>query len=295
MSHPLWGRLLTCSRLPIGLLVVSATQIHAQPTPDQQALLTRYCYTCHNEKLKTGGLELDKLDLQHIGANAEPWEKVVRKIRAGMMPPAGASRPERSTLDGLASSLETALDRAATSNPNPGRTRLHRMNRAEYGNAIRDLIAVDVDPTVLLPADDSSNGFDNIADVLGVSPALLERYVSAAAKISRLAVGDPDTAPTDVTYTIKGDLSQTATIDGLPLGTRGGAVIRHNFPLDGEYLIKLSLLKLSFGQVFGQSAEGQKLEVTLNGERVKLYELEDVPYFFMRENPGAPADRESST
>jgi hypothetical protein len=265
--------------------------MHAQPTPDQQGLLTRYCYTCHNEKLKTGGLELDKLDLQHVGTNAEAWEKVVRKIRAGMMPPAGASRPERAALDGVAFSLETALDRAATANPNPGRAPLHRMNRAEYANSIRDLLAVDVDPSTLLPADDSSNGFDNIADVLGVSPALLERYVSAAAKISRLAVGEIDIGPLATTYTVKGDLSQTSTLDGLPPGTRGGTVIRHNFPLDGEYLIKLSLAKLSFGQVFGQSAEGQQLEVALNGERIKLYELEDVAHFFMRESPGVPAPK----
>ncbi|HEY7337156.1 MAG TPA: DUF1592 domain-containing protein [Bryobacteraceae bacterium] len=261
-------------------------------TTQPQALMNQYCVTCHNEKLKTGGLELDKLDLDHVAANAETWEKVVRKLRAGMMPPSGARRPDRQALDALAAAVESALDRAAAANPSPGRAPLHRMNRGEYANAIRDLLAVDVDPTTLLPADDSSNGFDNIADVLGVSPALLERYVSAAAKISRLAVGDPDTAPTDVTYTIKGDLSQTATIDGLPLGTRGGAVIRHNFPLDGEYLIKLSLLKLSFGQVFGQSAEGQQMEATLNGERVKLYELENVPYFFMRDSPGAPAPEE---
>src|SRR5579863_10226432 len=155
------------------------------------------------------------------------------------------------------------------------------MNRAEYANAVRDLLAVDVDAPTLLPADDSSNGFDNIADVLGVSPALMERYVSAAAKISRLAVGDRDTAPLDVTYTVKGDLSQNETLEGLPPGTRGGTVVHHNFPLDGEYLIKVSLTKLSFGQVFGQSAEGQELEVTLNGERVKLYQLLDVPWFFM--------------
>jgi len=261
----------------------------------QQPLLNQYCVTCHNEKLKTGGLELDKLDLNHVGANAEIWEKVVRKVRAGMMPPAGARRPDRKALDAFASAVEGGLDHAAAANPNPGRTPLHRMNRGEYANAIRDLLAVEVDPTTLLPADDSSNGFDNIADVLGVSPALLERYVSAAAKISRLAVGDPETAPLDVTYTVKGDLTQTVTEDGLPLGTRGGTVIRHNFPLDGEYLIKLSLAKLSFGQVFGEGAEGQELEVTFNGQRVKLYKLDDVPMFFMRETPGSHPPGEPPT
>ncbi len=254
----------------------------------QQAVLNQYCITCHNAKLKTGGLELDRLDFQHVGASAETWEKVVRKLRAGMMPPAGAPRPDHRSLDQLAAAIEDALDRDAAANPNPGRTPLHRMNRGEYANAIRDLLSVDVDPATLLPADDSSNGFDNIADVLGVSPALLERYVSAAAKVSRLAVGDPETAPLDVTYTVRGDLSQTETLDGLPLGTRGGAVIRHNFPLDGEYLIKVSLMKLSFGQVFGEGAEGQELEVTLNGQRVKLYQLDPVPMFFMKAS-GTPA------
>jgi hypothetical protein len=259
----------------------------AASLPAQQPLLNQYCITCHNDKLKTGGLALDKLDLNHVAGDAETWEKVVRKVRAGMMPPAGARRPDRASLDAFAATIENALDHAAAANPNPGRAPLHRMNRSEYANAVHDLLAVDVDPTTLLPADDSSNGFDNIADVLGVSPALLERYVSAAAKISRLAVGDPETAPLDVTYTVKGDLSQTDTLEGLPLGTRGGTLVRHNFPLDGEYLIKLSLTKLSFGQVFGEGAEDQELEVTLNGERVKLYKLEDVPMFFMRETPGS--------
>ena len=265
--------------------IVAIVAMNAQ---DPQALLNQYCVTCHNAKLKTGGLALDQLNLQRADANVESWEKVVRKVRAGMMPPAGAQRPDRRSLDAFAGAVEDALDRAAAANPNPGRTPLHRMNRVEYANAIRDLLGVEVDFATLLPADDSSNGFDNIADVLGVSPALLERYVAAAAKISRLAVGDPDTAPLDVTYTVKGDLSQTETLDGLPPGTRGGMLIRHNFPLDGEYLIKLSLQKLSFGQVFGEGAEGQELEVTLNGERVKLYKLDEVPMFFMKESPGHP-------
>jgi hypothetical protein len=271
----------------LALAALAAGALAQTPPPDpQQALLNQYCIVCHNQKLKTGGLELDKLDVRNVGPNAEEWEKVVRKLRTGMMPPAGARRPDRAVLDAFAASMESELDHAAAAHPNPGRVPLHRMNRGEYANAIRDLLAVDVDPTTLLPADDSSNGFDNIADVLGVSPALLERYVSAAAKISRLAVGDPETAPLDITYTVKGDLSQTDTIEGLPPGTRGGTLIQHNFPLDGEYRIKVSLTKLSFGQVFGEGAQGQQLEVTLNGERVKLYKLEDVPMFFMREKPG---------
>lgn len=266
----------------LGIVIASAAGAQ-----DPQALLSRYCITCHNAKLKTGGLALDELDLTHVEPNAETWEKVVRKLHAGMMPPAGAPRPDRKSLDALAGAVADALDHAAAANPNPGRTPLHRMNRVEYANAIRDLLGVDVDATTLLPADDSDEGFDNIADVLGISPALLERYVSAAAKISRLAVGDPETAPLDVTYTVKGDLSQTETLDGLPLGTRGGTLIHHDFPLDGEYRIKLSLTKLSFGQVFGEGAQGQEIEVTMNGQRVKLYKLDDVPMFFMKGTPAS--------
>jgi hypothetical protein len=274
-------------RPPLALAVVALSSAWGQG-PGPQALLNQYCVTCHNERLKTGGLALDKLDLEHAGTDAETWEKVVRKLRAGMMPPAAAPRPDRKALDACAGALENLLDRAAGANPNPGRIPLHRMNRGEYANAIQDLLAVDVDPATLLPADDSSNGFDNIADVLGVSPALLERYVSAAAKISRMAVGDPETAPTDVTYTVKGDLTQTGTLEGQPIGTRGGMLIHHNFPLDGEYAVKLSLTKLSFGQVFAEGAEGQELEVILNGQRIKLYKLDEVPMFFMREKPGSP-------
>jgi mono/diheme cytochrome c family protein len=256
-----------------------------QPThTDVSALSKTYCQTCHSDRLKTGGLSLEGVTLDR---DPETWEKVIRKVRAGMMPPAGAKRPERAALDAFAGSIENAIDRAAAANPNPGRAPLHRMNRVEYENAIRDLLALDVDASTLLPADDSSHGFDNIADVLGVSPSLLERYVSAAAKISRLAVGERDAAPAQVTYTVKGDLSQNRTLDGMPLGTRGGTTITHNFPVDGEYVIRLALLKLSFGQVFGEGAEGEELEVTLNGQRVKLFKLDEVPMFFMRESPGS--------
>jgi cytochrome c551/c552 len=252
-----------------------------------EAVIDQYCLSCHNDKLKTGNLSLEQISLDRAGADAETLEKVIRKVRAGLMPPAGAKRPDRPALDAFAGSIENAIDRAAAATPNPGKTPLHRMNRAEYANAIRDLLALEVDSSTLLPADDSSRGFDNIADVLGVSPSLLERYVAAAAKISRLAVGERDAAPLQVTYTVKGDLSQNQTLEGQPLGTRGGTTIKHNFPVDGEYQIKLSLLKLSFGQVFGEGAEGEELEVTLNGQRVKLFKLDEVPMFFMREANGS--------
>ena len=230
----------------VGASVIAQRPPAQQPAPasdvayfagvSQKALLDQYCVTCHNERLQTGGLALDTVR-GRVGEDAETWEKVVRKVRAGLMPPAGAKRPERGSLDAFAKSIEEAIDHFAASNPNPGRAPLHRMNRVEYANAIRDLLALEVDSTTLLPADDSSHGFDNIADVLGVSPSLLERYVSAAAKISRLAVGEREAAPAQVTYTVKGDLSQNQTLEGQPLGTRGGTTIRHNFPVDGEYLI----------------------------------------------------------
>src|SRR6185369_4110883 len=156
-------------------------------------------------------------------------------------------------------------------------TALHRLNRTEYANAIRDLIAVDVDVSTILPADDSSEGLDNIADVLGTSPALIERYVGAAAKISRLAVGDTDTGPISTTYKVRGDLTQDNHIEGLPIGTRGGILIHHNFPVDGEYLFKFSLLKVNFGPQYGQSSKNEQLEMSLNGDRVLLLDLRSAP------------------
>jgi len=149
------------------------------------ALLTQYCITCHNQRAKTAGLTLDTLDYEHVGKDAATWEKVVRKIETGMMPPSGARRPERAMLDAFASEVETRLDRAAALSPNPGTPALHRLNRTEYANAIRDLLALDVDVTGLLPADDATDGFDNIADALGTSPSLIQGYISAAMKISR--------------------------------------------------------------------------------------------------------------
>src|SRR4029453_1199320 len=198
--------------------------------PVDRALLTQYCVTCHNERLKTAGLALDMLDAEHVGSRAETWEKVVRKVRTGMMPPSGARRPNRAVLDAFAGQLEAALDRAAAVQPNAGAPALHPLNRAEYANAIRALLA----------AGDASEGFDNVADVLGVSPALMQGYVSAASKISRLAVGDMTTNASRVTYRVPAGLSQNGHIDGLPLGTRGGLLFRHTSPLDGEYAFRIA-------------------------------------------------------
>ncbi len=232
-----------------------------------RALLDQYCVGCHNQKLKTGGLVLEQLDPTHPGEQAEIWEKVVRKVRAGMMPPSGAKRPERAALDGFATQLEAALDRAGAANPNPGSPALHRLNRAEYANAIRDLLALDVDAGTLLPPDDSSEGFDNIAEALGVSPALLERYVAAATKISRIAVGDPAISPVTSNYRVPSDLRQGDHIEGLPLGTRGGILIHHTFPLDAEYEFKI---RTTAGGTFQSVGRDEELEVTINGQRTRL-------------------------
>jgi Protein of unknown function (DUF1592)/Protein of unknown function (DUF1588)/Protein of unknown function (DUF1585)/Protein of unknown function (DUF1587)/Protein of unknown function (DUF1595)/Cytochrome C oxidase, cbb3-type, subunit III len=256
----------------------------------QQQLVTKYCVGCHNDRAKTGGLSLEKLDADHPETNPETWEKAIRKLRAGLMPPSGAQRPDRATLENFRGTLETAIDTAALQHKNPGVTALHRLNRTEYANAIRDLINVDVDVSTILPADDSSEGLDNIADVLGTSPALIERYVGAAAKISRLAIGDTDIGPISTTYKVRGDLTQDDHIEGLPFGTRGGILIRHNFPVDGEYQFKFSLLKVNFGPQYGGAAKGEQLEMSLNGERVALMELKSTNYYYIRGGAqGGPA------
>jgi len=198
----------------------------------QRAMLNEYCVTCHNEQLKTAGLMLDKMDVDHVADHADVWEKVILKLRGGMMPPLGNPRPDANAVNAMVSYLETSIDRPATAKAEPGRTSLHRLNRTEYGNVIRDLLDLDIDVTSLLPADDEANGFDNIADVLRVSPSLLEQYLSASRKISSLAVGDPGITPVSQVYTVPQDLAQEEHIEGLPLGTRGGILIHHNFPLD---------------------------------------------------------------
>ena len=224
-----------CVAAVLLLLLVGNAQTPAPTQP--QVVLTQYCVTCHNQTAKTGGLALDTLDLANVGKSAETWEKVVRKIRSGMMPPSGSRRPERAVLDSFATELEARLDRAGIANPNPGAPGLHRLNRTEYANAIRDLLDLEVDVTTLLPSDDSNDGFDNIADALSVSPTLIQGYVAAAMKISRLAVGDRTAVPNQVSYPAPNGLSQEQHFEGLPLGTRGGMIVKHTFPLDGEYQI----------------------------------------------------------
>jgi hypothetical protein len=241
--------------------------LHAAPSAEPRAVLDEYCVVCHNQQLKTGGLMLDKTDVSNIPAGAETWEKVIRKLRAGAMPPPGNPRPDKAESDRLVKTLEASLDSAAARKPNPGRFILHRLNRTEYANSIRDLLALDVDVSSLLPPDDESYGFDDIADVLGVSPALLEQYVNASQKISRLAVGDMTIGPVAQTYRTRPDLSQDEQVEGLPLGTRGGLVVRHNFPLDGQYVIKVVLARNTVDVIRGLE-EPHQIEILVDGTSV---------------------------
>jgi len=247
----------------VALAVVPGQAQQAAP-PTKPALLNQYCVTCHNQRLKTAGLMLDSMDFDHVEKDAATWEKVVRKVRTGMMPPAGARRPDRPMLDAFAADLEGRLDRAAVTGASLDAPSLHRLNRTEYANAIRDLLGLEVDAATLLPADASSEGFDNIADALGVSPSLIESYVSAAMKISRRAVGDRTLSPTQITYAAPGGLVQDKHIEGLPLGTRGGLLVHHTFPLDAEYEFSVTG---GFGPGGGGGAFA--IDVTLDGAQLK--------------------------
>jgi len=245
------------------------------PSP-QRAVINQYCIGCHNEKLKTGGLVLENADVSKVGAGAPLWEKVVQKLRSGSMPPAGLPRPDAATYNSLATYLETELDRSAASSPEPGRPALHRLHRAEYPNAVRDLLGMDTDAldfSSLLPADDAAYGFDNIGDILGISPSLLDRYLSAAEKITRLAVGDVTLPPVLETIDVSKDLRQDKRIsDDFPAGTRGGIAFLHYFPLDGHYLIKIRLQRDFLGTIIGIT-EPKRIDVRVDGVRVKLFSV----------------------
>ena len=234
-----------------------------------RSVVDKYCVTCHNQRLKTGGLTLDTPDLANVAAHSDVWEKVIRKVEAGMMPPAGVPRPDAAARKALVDNLEGVLDRAAKASPNPGRPLVHRLNRAEYANAIRDLLAVDLDVSALLPPDDSSAGFDNNADVLGLSPVLLESYLTAAERISALAVGDPKTPPMGELFRVRQDESQDRHVDGLPIGTVGGLLIQTTLPLDGEYQFQVRLFRTNLGTMRGLEYPHQ-LEISVNGVRVHL-------------------------
>jgi hypothetical protein len=241
----------------------------------QRQVLDQYCVTCHNSRAKTGGLALDAVDLASVGSHAEVLEKAVRRVRAGLMPPSGAKRPDAATLTALAVGLEASLDRAAAT-PNLVAPGLHRMNRTEYANAIREILGLEIDPAAYLPVDDSTSGFDNVAAGLTISPALVEGYMTAASKISRLALGRA-TGPEEKRYLAPQDYSQETHVPGLPFGTRGGLVIRHYFPADGEYLFAWFPVRGNTGELYGSESKDEQLIVLIDGERVGSFDISKLP------------------
>ncbi len=249
-------------------LVSGADAVAAKPDTFRP-VFDKYCVTCHNDRAKTGGLSLQSVDLSQPAANTEVLEKVIRKVHGGMMPPAGMPRPDQATADSMVVSFRTELDKSAAAKPWPGRPLLQRLNRTEYANAIRDLLGLDVDISSLLPPDNSGYGFDNVTDVLGVSPLLLESYLTAAGKIAVLAIGDPKSPPAGQVFHVRQDASQDRHIQGLPLGTIGGAAFKVTLPADGEYVLEPRLFRTNLGTMRGLENK-QQLEVAVDGARVHL-------------------------
>ena len=247
-------------------------------TESQTALVKQYCATCHNDRNKNNaaGLSLQGFDAAKVGQDpmvAETAEKMIRKLRSGMMPPPGARRPDAAVIDAFASSMETRLDQAAALNPNPGYRPFQRLNRAEYARAITAMLGLDVDVSAFLPPDQISAGFDNVADAQGFSAALMEGYLRAANRISALAVGDPKAEPAATTYKVPRTGSQMRHVEGAPFGTRGGIAVEHTFPADGDYAFRMQLHSIPTGQLFGSTVRGELLEVSIDGERAAVLEI----------------------
>jgi Protein of unknown function (DUF1592)/Protein of unknown function (DUF1588)/Protein of unknown function (DUF1587)/Protein of unknown function (DUF1585)/Protein of unknown function (DUF1595) len=258
--------------LLLAFSVAEASQ-PAGPTLDRK-LIDQYCLSCHNERMKTGGLTLERIEIDRVVAHADIWEKVVRKLRGEQMPPAGRPRPDKAAVTRFVTALEAALDRESSASPNPGRPVTHRLNRTEYTNAVRDLLAVEIDPRAFLPADDTDqHGFDNNGEVLSISPALLERYLSAARRIARLSVGHAPSGASIETYAVPARLDQEdRTSEKLPFGSRGGASITHTFPVDGEYAFTIKLQKTLYNAVRGL-ADPHQLEIRIDRQRVKTFTI----------------------
>ncbi len=237
------------------------------------ATVAQYCSGCHNDRGKAGGLTLAGFDAGKADANLEVVEKMIRKLRVGMMPPPGAKRPDATTLLGLAVALETHVDKLASLNPRPGSRPFQRLNRAEYARSIHDLLGLEIDVAAFLPPDTVSGGFDNVADVQAPSATVMEGYVRAAGRIATLAVGDRTAKPTEATYRVPRTASQMQRVDGAPMGTRGGISVVHIFPADGEYSFRMMLHSSGDGTLFGSTARGEQLEVSINGVRAALLEI----------------------
>ena len=246
----------------------------------QTELVTTYCATCHSDRAKAGGLSLAGFTAMKAQEQPEVVEKMIRKLRAGMMPPAGAKRPDGPTVAALTASLESRMDERAAVDPNPGWRPFQRLNRAEYARAVKDLLGLDVDVTAFLPPDTISHGFDNVADVQDLSPTLMEGYLRAASQISRLAVGDRDATPAAVTYKVGRTMSQMRHVEGAPIGTRGGISVTHVFPADGEYVIGVNLHNEPLGGLYGRTTMSvmeldEQLDVSIDGERVAVIPLNE--------------------
>ena len=263
--------------------VVKPAVAHAKPVPgstpaEQTALVKQYCATCHSDRGKAGDLSLASFDAAKLEQNGALTEKMIRKLRAGMMPPAGARRPEPAVIQAMVASFESRMDKLAALNPNPGSRPFQRLNRAEYSNAVRDLLNLDVDVSAHLPPDTISHGFDNVADAQTFSPTLMDGYLRAASQISRLAVGDRNASASSVTYKIPRSASQMRRVDGAPMGTRGGSSVVHTFAADGHYVLKASLHYEPLGGLAGRNSMTaydlkEQVEFSVNGERVAIFDL----------------------
>ncbi len=239
----------------------------------QTELITQYCGTCHSERGRAGGLSLANFNAMKAHEQPETVEKMIRKLRAGMMPPAGSKRPDAATIEALTLALESRMDEVAGVNPNPGWRPFQRLNRAEYTTAVKDLLGIDVDVSAFLPADTISDGFDNVADAQGFSPTLMEGYLRAAGRITQLALGEPTAAPTEATYKVPRTQSQMVHIEGAPLGTRGGVSLVHVFPADGDYSFRVMLHSIPTGELYGSTTKGEQIEISINGERVAVMDI----------------------
>jgi len=270
----------------IGTVALGAGFVAATPAPKEafprtlspetvNHFVADYCLMCHSDAAKTGGLTLESFDAAHVADHAEVAEKMIRKLRLGMMPPAIAPQPEREIVGALVTTLATQIDTAAAERPNPGRRTFQRLNRSEYARSVRDLLSIEVDVAAFLPPDTLSDGFDNIADVQTMSATLMEGYLRAANAISRLAVGDPSASPTEVTYKVSRRASQMNHVEGAPMGTRGGVSVIHIFPADGEYIFKVQLHSTPTGFLYGLTAgDTEQIEISVNGKRMALLDID---------------------
>ena len=262
--------------LPVALALALPGEAFGEEPPSIRAVVGQFCVSCHDADTTKGGLDLESVAAADVGRHPQVWEKVVRRLRTRQMPPAGRTRPDEDAYASVLSQLETSLDRSAAGRPNPGRTdTIRRLTRAEYQNAVRDLLALDIDAAALLPADEAGHGFDNVT-VADLTPTLLDRYITAAQKVSRLAVGGARRSPGGDTIRVRPDVTQEDRVDGLPVGTRGGTLIRYTFPRDGEYEVQVRLARDRNEHVEGLH-EPHELEVLLDRERVKSFTVKPPP------------------